>query len=84
MNKVIKSYITLITLSNNIGCDYETLEKNMKITGIFTVKLNPLDFYADAKPGLNLGRMSMVKTFYRELNATSQGEMLSAMTICGN
>ncbi|WP_268234387.1 DUF3224 domain-containing protein [Marinicella pacifica] len=56
----------------------------MKITGIFTVKLNPLDFYADAKPGLNLGRMSMVKTFYRELNATSQGEMLSAMTICGN
>lgn len=52
----------------------------MKITGKFTVKLNPLDFYAEAKPGLNLGRMSMDKTFYGELNATSQGEMLSAMS----
>ena len=52
----------------------------MKITGEFDVKLNPIDTYAKASGGIKLGRMSMNKTFHGDLSATSQGEMLSAMT----
>ncbi len=52
----------------------------MKISGKFDVKLNPLDFYTQGKDGINLGRMSIDKTFSGELEATSKGEMLSAMT----
>jgi hypothetical protein len=52
----------------------------MKISGKFDVKLSPLDFYAKGQDGINLGRMSIDKTFHGELEASSQGEMLSAMT----
>ena len=52
----------------------------MKISGKFDVTLNPLEFYAEGKSGINLGRMSIDKNFHGELEATSQGEMLSAMT----
>jgi|TARA_B110000003_G_scaffold255190_1_gene271763 hypothetical protein len=50
------------------------------ITGQFTVALAPLDGYAKGQNGINLGRMSIDKTFTGKLNASSQGEMLSAMT----
>ena len=50
------------------------------VTGQFTVALTPLDGYAKGKNGINLGRMSIDKTFTGKLNASSQGEMLSAMT----
>lgn len=52
----------------------------MKITGNFEVKLSPLDFYAQGLDGINLGRMSIDKQFKGALEATSKGEMLSAMT----
>ena len=52
----------------------------MKISGKFDVNLNPLDFYVKGKSGINLGRMSIDKTFHGELDAISKGEMLSAMT----
>lgn len=52
----------------------------MKITGKFDVNLNPLDFYALGESGIKLGRMSIDKTFHGDLEATSKGEMLSAMT----
>lgn len=52
----------------------------MKISGEFEVKLNPMDGYAEGKDGIKLSRMSIDKTFHGELNATSKGEMLSAMT----
>jgi hypothetical protein len=52
----------------------------MKITGKFYVNLNPLDFYAKGEDGVNFGRMSIDKSFHGELEATSKGEMLSAMT----
>ena len=52
----------------------------MKISGKFDVKLRPLEFYAQGQDGINLGRMSMDKTFHGELEASSKGEMLSAMT----
>ena len=48
-------------------------------SGTFEVKLNPLPAYntsADAK----LGHMSIDKQFHGDLEAASQGEMLSAMT----
>lgn len=51
-----------------------------KVTGEFSVKLNPIEGYAKGIDGVNLGRMSIEKTFTGELNATSTGEMLSAMT----
>ena len=52
----------------------------MKITGKFEVNLNPLDGYAKGVDGINLGRMSIDKKFDGDLDATSKGEMLSAMT----
>ena len=52
----------------------------MKITGKFEVVLHPLDAYHQGTDGINLGRMSIDKTFSGDLDATSKGEMLSAMT----
>lgn len=52
----------------------------MKINGTFEVNLRALDAYAGGEDGINLGRMSIDKTFTGELNASSKGEMLSAMT----
>ncbi len=52
----------------------------MKVSGTFEVSLKPLDTYAQGADGVDLGRMSIDKTFRGELEATSQGEMLSAIT----
>jgi len=52
----------------------------MKISGPFTVKMAPLEAYATATEGTSQGRMSIDKIFEGELNGTSQGEMLTAMT----
>jgi hypothetical protein len=52
----------------------------MIIKGEFEVKLNPLENYAKAGGELKMGRLSIDKTFYGELAATSMGEMLSART----
>ena len=52
----------------------------MKISGTFEVKMQPLDYSGESKDGAQLGRMSIDKTFYGDLAATSKGEMLSAMT----
>lgn len=52
----------------------------MRIKDEFEVKLTPLDGHALGENGVNLGRMSIDKSFSGELNATSKGEMLSAMT----
>jgi len=52
----------------------------MKITGEFEVKLEPMKAYAEGNDGIKLSRMSLDKTFYGELDATSKGEMLSVMT----
>lgn len=53
----------------------------MKIAGEFQVKLQPMDFYAKGTDGINFGRMSIDKTFAGALEATSKGEMLSAITL---
>ncbi|MCA9918634.1 MAG: DUF3224 domain-containing protein [Anaerolineales bacterium] len=52
----------------------------MKATGTFAVKLLSLEPYAVGNHGLNLGRMSIDKTFEGDLTAQSQGEMLTAVT----
>ena len=52
----------------------------MLVSGKFDVALKPLDAYAKAIDGVTLGRMSIDKTFTGGLSATSQGEMLSALT----
>ena len=52
----------------------------MKAKGTFKVTLNPLEPYATGVDGVNLGRMSIDKTFSGDLHGISQGEMLSAMT----
>ena len=51
----------------------------MKATGLFEVKLSPQSM-EDAAGGVKLGRMSIDKQFHGDLEATSKGEMLSAMT----
>jgi uncharacterized protein DUF3224 len=51
----------------------------MHATGTFDVELNPIPTY-NASEGAKLGRMSIDKQFHGDLEATSQGEMLSAMT----
>jgi hypothetical protein len=52
----------------------------MKISGRFTPTLSPLETYAGGKHEIKLGRMSIDKKYEGELDATSRGEMLSAMT----
>ncbi|MBP6647381.1 MAG: DUF3224 domain-containing protein [Burkholderiaceae bacterium] len=52
----------------------------MKAIGTFEVKLSPMDSYAKGVDEIKLGRMSIDKQFVGDLEATSQGEMLSAMT----
>ena len=52
----------------------------MKASGEFEVNLDPLDRYMQGTDGIDLGRMSIDKTFSGDLQATSKGEMLSAMT----
>jgi hypothetical protein len=52
----------------------------MQATGEFEVKLQPLETYAKGGPGIGLGRMSIDKNFYGDLEANSQGEMLTAIT----
>ena len=52
----------------------------MQASGTFDVKLNPLLPYNNTTEGAKLGRMSIDKHFHGDLAATSQGEMLSAMT----
>lgn len=52
---------------------------NRHATGTFEVKLNPLDLN-EVGEGETRGRISINKTFHGDLEATSIGEMLSAMT----
>ena len=52
----------------------------MRAIGEFEVQMKPLENYATGKNGVNLGRMSIDKIFKGDLDATSKGEMLSAMT----
>ena len=47
--------------------------------GTFVVNLQALDFEG-ANPQARLGRMSIDKTLTGDLNATTRGQMLSAMT----
>jgi len=53
----------------------------MKKSGKFDVNLNPMNCHAQGQDGINLGRMSIDKTFHGELDANSKGEMLTAMTL---
>jgi hypothetical protein len=48
--------------------------------GPFEVKLNPQKPDNAAAEGAKFGRMSIEKQFHGDLEATSQGEMLAAMT----
>lgn len=52
----------------------------MKISGKFDVKLDPLQSHTKGKNNINFGRMSIDKAFHGGLEATSEGEMLTAMT----
>ena len=52
----------------------------MQAEGTFEVNLQPLDPYAHGGGGITLSRMSIDKTFYGDLEGTSQGEMLSVVT----
>ena len=52
----------------------------MKVSGKFEVNLQPLASFAEGSDGINLGRMSIDKTFSGALSASSRGEMLTAMT----
>lgn len=52
----------------------------MIASGTFNVNLEPLDARATGEDGIALGRMSIDKVFTGDLEATSQGEMLSAST----
>ena len=48
--------------------------------GEFSVDMKPLESFAKGADGMNLGRMSITKTFSGDLLANSTGEMLSALT----
>jgi hypothetical protein len=53
--------------------------KSRRATGPFELKLNPLPAY-NADPAALLGRMSLDKQFHGDLEGTSKGEMLTAMS----
>jgi hypothetical protein len=53
--------------------------KSRRATGPFEVRLNPLPAY-NADPAALLGRMSLDKQFHGDLEGTSKGEMLTAMS----
>jgi hypothetical protein len=55
----------------------QTKEKRMTANGTFDVKLAPQD---DKSEDALLGRMTIDKQFHGDLDATSKGQMLSAMT----
>ena len=55
-------------------------QSTMQATGTFTVKMVPLESYANTQPPATLGRMALDKSFSGPLEATSQGEMLTGMT----
>jgi hypothetical protein len=59
---------------------HKSKEPQMHASGQFDIEMKPLDSYAKAIDGVTLGRMSIDKTFTGDLVATSQGEMLTAMT----
>ena len=52
----------------------------MKVKGKFEVKLSPLDFSVQSDEKTKMARMSIDKKFDGHLDATSKGEMLSALT----
>jgi hypothetical protein len=52
---------------------------SLRATGTFEVKLNPQPAYNVDSASL-LGRMSLDKQFHGDLEATSKGEMLTAMS----
>jgi hypothetical protein len=52
---------------------------SVRATGPFEVKLNPQPAY-NGDPASLLGRMSLDKQFHGDLEATSKGEMLTAMS----
>jgi len=54
----------------------------MRATGPFDVKLNLLETYNRSDPGF--GRRSIDKQFHGDLDATSQGEMLSVGSASGS
>ena len=58
----------------------DTQHANTQAFGEFEVDMQPLEGYAIGVEGITLGRMSIDKRFTGDLAATSQGEMLSALT----
>jgi len=58
-----------------VGGSEQTMTQ--EASGTFEVRMSPLESYNQAE-GAALGRMSIDKEFHGDLEATSQGEMLSA------
>lgn len=50
------------------------------VKGEFDVSLMPIEPYFKGSGGINLGRMSIEKTYQGDLSATGKGEMLTTMT----
>ena len=52
----------------------------MNISGTFTVNMEPLESTLLSGEGVQLARMRLDKTYHGELDASSAGEMFSAVT----
>lgn len=53
----------------------------MNISGMFDVGVTPQEPSFEGQNGIRVGRMAIQKRFHGALEATSRGEMLSAMTV---
>ena len=51
-----------------------------KITGTFEVKMSPLEYNHASVNDIKLSRFNLDKAFHGDLEATSKGEMISAVT----
>jgi hypothetical protein len=52
----------------------------MNISGTFNVQMNPLESELQGSDGVQLARMGLEKNYQGELQASSRGEMLSAVS----
>lgn len=80
---VLTGALAVLSLMAGLGPSYSQAQKEKGVTnrasGTFEVKLAPQGT-GDEAEGSKLGRMSIDKQFHGDLEATSKGEMLTAMT----
>jgi uncharacterized protein DUF3224 len=78
MQHALRTFALAIASTIAIPQSGEGTTMSQQAKGSFDVKLQPIDVY-NKDEGSHLARMSIDKQFHGDLEATSKGEMISAM-----